>query len=45
MASDQEKREADRRSEERRVTDDPSYKGLERRKKERREGKERRTPD
>ena len=46
MAADDDKRTpSDRRSTDRRVTDDPGYKGPERRKDDRRTGKDRRSPD
>jgi hypothetical protein len=45
MATDDEKRaRSDRRATERRVGDDPDYKGPERRNADRRSGKDRRTP-
>ncbi|WP_167346261.1 hypothetical protein [Sphingopyxis macrogoltabida] len=45
MMSDDDKRGGpDRRSDERRIADDPGYKGPERRKGDRRSGKDRRAP-
>lgn len=46
MAADDDKRaRSDRRSTDRRVTEDPGYKGPERRKDDRRTGKDRRSAD
>ncbi|HWW59491.1 MAG TPA: hypothetical protein VN047_21560 [Sphingopyxis sp.] len=45
MTSDEDKRtRPDRRSTDRRVADDPDFNGLDRRKGDRRSGKDRRTP-
>ena len=44
-AEDDKRARSDRRSAERRVADDPDFKGSERRKDDRRTGKDRRSPD